>query len=1238
MTTVELDDLARLRELLNETARDPVAGIATLAEARSAAAGEQLLGRRLLEAEARWLLERASDDPKLAETAETAETALRGLRDRSWACAEPTDLEVLFELAEERAAVRVAGQRELFEGLDTRIEQRLGQVEALERLCQAADERWAAQSAGDETQSAELQVETLRSTGQMLMALGEGVSEPRMKRRIRRRGRRSLRSADDRELACRVEARLGRRGTSIMENTSFGLLALVLVLLIVEASVALTPAQTHVLHWVDALACLFFIVEFLFKLSLARHRGSWFMRYAVVDLLPAIPAALFLFPGPELTAPGNDAVMLRMLRFLRVTFIARYVQALRPLLAPLRLLLLMVRGMDSLVRRFPMLLDRNFVFFSSIADEIDPGLERSRVLFQLLRREQALCVSIPVEVRREVIRGRLQALAVRADTMPGSWAGRRPERLVQRDVSVDRACEFLWSLQPSDIGQHMSPGDVIAIDRLVRVLRMPPVRWLPIIRRFVVDPLPASAEERVIGLGHRVAAWLQGWQDKLEFFADLHGIVTGPQILDRVATAMVRASQRPAIRLLLFGGLFLLVDLLIQQPGATEPGVGEMVPPDAIEVGSAASDSGSSGLSKVLRDIVGLPLVILGSVCLVFLALGWWLKRIAGEASEAYRSTSEAHYLSMLELLKEGSESDDVAFLARRIFADDVDPGVASENLSSSLAAVHDRNFAPAQDGMQHGLPPRRRREFDRVAMLYTHFQDGAILHESDVKTTEQLLANLSMQNLRRFHLRYSRRDMKRLRGLRLDDGSMFRGPFLWFCFITESVAVETAKRITEYNRRCPPLRQRAQLDEAAEAELQSWLAKRSDPRLGRTLERLPPPDAQTRFASTEFHALHFLTRRWDDDVRQIYGEDVLAALQMDRRNMIREIFGMRPLHRLPKTARSFNAWRFYWSRLSHGRVLALPVWSLWWFLQKVGWFIGSIRQTVREVLAPQKAGERRYCGEAPFAVAMRKIHRMKAPGLMEAVRMRVSIDPTYCGAPSGWSQAEGAKGQPELERDLDFLMLLEGERATFRRQAASNRESVAQLHAMLSQLPDISGQNVDGGAFDRADGELAVTVAWLTDRDQVRSLLLAEGWVRDELPGLLGSGEEVTLTRRCCWWVRDRIVGRHLTTKWLARQGMTPSPRERAGLRAAYARDPKLREYLGAWCALPDGKSPTQAGVDALREIWVDGVRVRRDVTALRAIQSLAVLDIRNYRDLVFRLGSYEEDGESPSLARQLP
>ena len=49
-------------------------------------------------------------------------------------------------------------------------------------------------------------------------------------------------------------------------------------------------------------------------------------------------------------------------------------------------------------------------------------------------------------------------------------------------------------------------------------------------------------------------------------------------------------------------------------------------------------------------------------------------------------------------------------------------------------------------------------------------------------------------------------------------------------------------------------------------------------------------------------------------------------------------------------------------------------------------------------------------------------------------------------------------------------------------------------------------------------------------------------------------------------------------------------------------------------------------------------GPAVRRDVLALRAVQSLAVLDVRNYRDLVFRIGEFEADGEDPELGRALP
>ena len=45
------------------------------------------------------------------------------------------------------------------------------------------------------------------------------------------------------------------------------------------------------------------------------------------------------------------------------------------------------------------------------------------------------------------------------------------------------------------------------------------------------------------------------------------------------------------------------------------------------------------------------------------------------------------------------------------------------------------------------------------------------------------------------------------------------------------------SERITEYNRRCAPLAERARWSSAQEQELGVWLHKRCDPKAGRTLE-----------------------------------------------------------------------------------------------------------------------------------------------------------------------------------------------------------------------------------------------------------------------------------------------------------------------------------------------------------------------------------------------------------------
>jgi hypothetical protein len=339
-------------------------------------------------------------------------------------------------------------------------------------------------------------------------------------------------------------------------------------------------------------------------------------------------------------------------------------------------------------------------------------------------------------------------------------------------------------------------------------------------------------------------------------------------------------------------------------------------------------------------------------------------------------------------------------------------------------------------------------------------------------------------------------------------------------------------------------------------------------------------------------------------------------------------------VHELPRAERTVNAWRFYWARLSHGRVFLLPLYALLRALRSAAWFVGRIRAIVREVLSPHLARQRRESGSAPFAVALRKINRMKAPGLLEAIRLRLQIDPAYAGALPGWSAAGPGDDGAQLERDLDFLRLRERARAEFRALAARQRERAAQLAAVLAHQPPVAPAGATPEAV--ADGELAVTVAWLCNRDCVRTLLLAERWRDEVLPRLAardGGG----------WWAGARarladLAGEHPTARWCARLGIRAAPRLRANLRRAYARDAEARAVIDAWLGLAPGAEPAAVALGHLRRLWREGPALRRELGVLRAVQSLAVLDVRNYRELVFELGEYAADGENLAEAMALP
>lgn len=1196
------DPLARLRTLLQDGHGAPVERAAALAAERDRVAGDDALAHELVAAELRWIRRQDErDSSQVGEAVEAAERDWLELRLRALVAEADTHPAAFFDLADIRAEAIRLGLDSLSAECSVAIRDRVACAEAGPELVQEAAERVALLTAAVEETPLEQQIMALRCNSDVMAELGRHCDD----KTLRGYGRRLRNQADDRELALRQEKLLGRPGVVVFHSLNFALLVVVLTILTIEFTVELSEPVAHALQWTDALACLFFVFAFLFELVLHPRRSSFFVRHVLVDLLPAIPSALFLLPAVDVPGAADNSVVVRLLRILRIGWVARYVQVLRPLVRSLRLFLFLVRGLDGLVQRFSTLLDREFVFVPAASDEHRaPDLDgRREVLFEALERERELLGLVDSRQRAAAIVARAAALRGRMSMLGPVRAGSLRIGSSRRDVPIEGAIEVLWSLRPQDVPRYLRPSDIRAIDRVLRVLSAVPVRWLPIVRNFAVHPLPPGPEERVVAFARAVADWLERWHGRLLFHADLHGIVTGPQILDRVATALIRATQRPAVRLLLFGGLFLLLQLIL---GEKFPG------------------------HDFLTNIVATPLIVLGSVCLIGLALGRWLKSLAGEAADSYRLTSEAHFLPQLELAKVRYEADDLPFLARRVFDGDEIQAQALPLLRHQVRSA--RAGVPVDDDVDDHI----RFGVNRVAMLYLHFLDGAPLHITDVKTTEQLLANKALVNLREQFLGVTRRDKKRLRKLRLDDGTVFSGPYLWFSFITESIAVETAKRIEGYNRFCIPLAEFGDASPEQQEAMGLWLDRRRDPKAGRTLAGLETVRTEA-YPTTEFCAIDFVggDPERDGHIAHIFGDEVLEVLEHDRRTMIREIFGTRPVHHLPKHERSFNPLRFYRKRMSHGRVLLAPLLMLVRFARFVTWIVRRINQIVREVLDPHVAMRNREAGIAPFAVALRKIHRMKAPGLREALRTRLWLDPAYSGAPIGWTERSDFREDSDFERDLAFLHLHERECVELRERAHEIHRDVRELHAAIAWLPEFPA--VDSAAHRRA-GELAVTCAWIADRDNVRTLLHAERWRIEHLAELVREGVPGSLLGDS-WRALVGLFRVGPVERWLQRHGRDLPRTALRPLRRAWARNEHdIRTVLSAWLELEPEQSPTEVAAERLLSIYNKGPAVRRDIRALRAVQSMAVLDVRNYRDIVFRLGGFGDDGEDPGQWCQLP
>lgn len=726
--------------------------------------------------------------------------------------------------------------------------------------------------------------------------------------KLRRTTTRLRNALADRVLSLRLERLFGRRAVRLWEILIFWLIMAVIGLIVVDHfSESVPEGEIGWTTWADTAICAVLLLDFFVRLSLSPERIRYFRRNFFTEFLPSLPFSMLL---------SLDAIGLPMIRGVRVVRLVRALRVLRPLLRIFRLFLFLARAADRLVERNAWLLNQNIVFFSDPVRESETPtlLNRARELDNWIARGgERRMLDLAPTARREGCRWQLGLLemeipsrtSVALATMP------LPTRAQVRDLHADDVIGRLRDLDDNQVADFVGHDVARQITSSLSFFRLPLLRRLPVVR-FLLGPTGAPDPLWTTARLGRMAGDLLAWlQRLLNWFADLYGTITGAQFLDRLGMSLMKATARPAKRLLLFAVVIFVII-----------GFAHLTRFDPLI-------AGVDGLTGILAG----PLLFIGLICFVPLGLGAWLRRIAGQAVDLFDRVAEAQFLALTEILKEERSATDLALLVDRVLVPEV---VSNGDEGDDLSREREILLAAAR-GSRPDVLPVSTWAFDTMMLFYRDFIDGAPFHRNDTKVANMLLGNLTLENIRRVRLKF---DAKRFRQLdRLDiargKGGL-TGPKVWFDFITHSVSQHVARLIIEYNQHCIPVTE----IESAHAEdrrlFELWLDRRrrlsQARRRGESVRPEDMPDVSGTagtllYRTTEFNALHFLTasKKMDESVRERYGDEVAALLAEDRENLVRDIFGTFPMQDLPKEKRTLNPYVQYRRYFARGRVFIFP-------------------------------------------------------------------------------------------------------------------------------------------------------------------------------------------------------------------------------------------------------------------------------------------------------------------------
>ncbi len=1083
-----------------------------------------------------------------------------------------------------------------------------------------------------------------------------------------------------------MEALLGRRGAALLEHAVLALIPVLIGLIatewLLERSGPLSAVQHRFFAWADLAICSVFLFEVAVRMSLAPERGPYLLRHLLIDLIPSLPFGFVAhqIDLAEMAMPAAAAAGTGALEWLahmgRMAQVLRTSRLILPIARLSRVALILLRLSDRLVRRMGGLLNRNIILFEPTSAHRPESRDRHRLVALRAELEQAhkgIGDRLNPDDRRRLAARVLGDFDEQIGQLPPPSAGlAEPEPEAEdREIPVEAVVDRLIQMTPERLVDRMGPGFVHAVDRYLRLLDLPLIRRLPLIRNVVVYREKSPAEAVALAanyLGHVIQRGL----DVAYFLADLHGTLSPPVFLDRLGTTIVNATRVPAKRLLILGSAFLILFLIVQTVSIFSP---------------------FRAVVDKLYILLGWPVIILGVICLGFWSLGAWFRRIANQSADFCERVVEAQFAAHTKNLKSRRRDQDAQFLSERV----IDPEILLRS-SDDRVAIPD---GPGKDE-EAGSPASGRFLFENrelaflrnVRLLYQDYLDGSPLHRSDTKASIQLLGNLALANLRRSHLRHLLRESRMLDRLDLSRaGGLFGGPYLWFNYITRLLVQETALLILDYNRHAIPVDRLACSPEPVRESFRHWLAARlkvdpeeiwlpdrpdenpvgwampSDASLGgRWISPTPPipepggsdgaspsranrrspshrREADAFLETVEFTAVDFLAddAERDAEIRARFGPQVAELVRRDRQQNVRRAFRSYPLHELPESARTINPFSLYESYIAGGRVVLLPFTILGVLARGLGLAVRGVYRVVEEILHPRVDQDDTVPSDTYWA-ALRKIHRMRKPVFMGSLWLRARFDVEYLGLPLPTAPAVIA-AESMMEVDLDYIGATRQDRIIAEQVRHEHQVRLEWVGRWLrrfgwtfDELPGYLARELPYLANRGGEALRALVAACILDHDDIASLSLSiEGLDRilayaadpAQDPRRLPAGiPEPIINLRSLWHPVHRIrrpVAGIFELPCFPRYDAAQQRRIIDFLR-------RHRRAVRGWIRIvlgqggPDPWETVRARMRAVllrTDLWSDQILV------LRAVQSLTMLDVQHNCELVWNLGGYTSASE---------